>query len=310
MIGTSMRRVTWTAIAALLVLRPAALESRQFRSSTDVVSVYATVQDKDLRLVTNLKKEDFMVYDDGKEQPITVFSNSVTPFSAVVMLDRSGSMYRHQFLIRDAAGEFVNRLLPEDVARIGSFGNYVGNRVVISPPEFTASKPDLLSVLKEPLRSGQYSPVWIAVDQAIAALSDRTNRRVILLFTDGFDEPSETIRPVKLKDVIDRVRQNNVMVYALGFADVEQRPDREPKITKPDPDLRKLADETGGGYFEVVDPEMLGSVFSRIADELHQQYWLGYTPPKNDGKVHTIRVVVKSDRLTVRARQSYVATAK
>jgi Ca-activated chloride channel family protein len=294
-------------ILAVLLLSAAAADARQFRSSTELVSVYATVQDKATRLVPDLTQDDFVITDNGKEQPIAFFSNDITPFSVIVMLDRSGSMYQHQYVIRDAATSFVVRLLPDDKARIGSFGNFFGNRVVINPPQFTSNKADLIDVLQVPIGMGGNSPVWISIDRAITELSNLDGRRVVLIFSDGRDEPVPTLMPVKLKDVMERARLTNIMVYALGFADVQRRPGKDPKIVPPDSGLRRLADDSGGGYFEIRDTEKLGEVFTRVAEELHRQYWLGFAPPARDGKVHKIAVKVKRPELTVRARQSYVA---
>jgi Ca-activated chloride channel family protein len=295
-------------LAGLVLL--AAPVRTQFRSSTEIVSVYATVQDKQLRLVSDLTKDDFTITDNGREQPITVFSNEAMPFSVVVMLDRSGSMYRHHFVVRDAAAQFVKRLMPGDEARIGSFGDYVGNRVVIKPSAFSSTPEELLGVLHEPARAGSHSPVWIAVDQAVTALAGQPGRRVVLLFSDGANEPADTLLPVKVDDLIDRVRSENVMVYALGFVEIQERYGREPRIIRPEKDLRRLADDSGGGYFEVEDTSNLDELFTRVADELHRQYWLGFVPQTRDGKVHQIRVSVKKPGLTVRARQSYVAPGK
>jgi Ca-activated chloride channel family protein len=294
------------AIAAA-ILSAARLDAFQFRGRTETVPVYTTVQDTTGRLVTDLKQEDFVITDNGKEQPITLFSNEITPFSVVMVLDRSGSMYQHQYVIRDAAMSFVVRLLPDDRARIASFGNYFGNRVVISPPNFTSNKADLIDVLQVPIGMGGASPVWISIDQSITALSSETRRKVVLIFSDGRDEPMPSMVPVKLKDLSERVRLTEVMVYALGFADVERRQDKAPRITPPDPGLRRLADDSGGGYFEVSDTAKLSELFTRVAEELHRQYWLGFEPSARDGKVHKIVVKVKQNGMIARARQTYVA---
>ena len=292
---------------ALVVLSLAQAEAFQFKSRTELVSVYATVHDKATRLVPDLQQVDFVITDNGKEQPISFFSNEVEPFSVVVMLDRSGSMYQHQFMIRDAAMSFVVRLLPNDKARIGSFGNFYGNRVVMSPDTFTSNKADLMDVLQVPIGLGGNSPVWISIDRSITELSGLDGRRVVLIFSDGHDEPVPTLMPVKLKDVMERARLTDVMIYALGFADVQRRQGREPRVTPPDPGLRRLADDSGGGYWEVQDTEKLGELFTRVAEELHHQYRLGFAPPAHDGKVHTIVVKVKHPDMTVKARQTYVA---
>jgi len=284
-----------------------AIPAAQFKASTDLVRVYATVQDKAKRLVPDLKQDDFVITDNGKVQPITLFSNEVTPFSVIVMLDRSGSMYAHQFEVRDAAIAFVRKLLPDDKARIGSFGDGTGNRVVIRPAAFSSSKEELLEILRVPIVRGEDSPVYISIDRSITALSNREGRSVVLIFSDGYDRPSPTLLPVALKDLVARVRETNVMVYAIGFTDVRERVGKPPEVTPPDKGLQLLADDSGGGYFEVRDPAELSDLFTRVAEELHRQYYLGFAPPANDGKIHTIKVTVKNPELTVRARQTYLA---
>jgi Ca-activated chloride channel family protein len=293
--------ITLLPLALLVVV-----DAAQFRAATEVVSVYTTVQDSATRLVPDLEQSDFVITDNGKEQPITVFSNDITPFSAVVMLDRSGSMFEHQNVIRDAAMAFVVRLLPDDLARIGSFGDAPGNAIALNPPAFTSKKEDLVSVLQTPILDGGNSPVWMSINQAVTALSFQTGRRVVVIFTDGHDAPAPAPIVVKIQELIERVRRADVMVYALAFTDVERRTGGT-RITLPDPDLRKLADDSGGGYFEVTNAERLGPLFTRVAEELHRQYWLGFAPPVRDGKVHQIAVTVKRPGMTARARQSYVA---
>ena len=284
-----------------------AAPAAQFKASTDLVRVYATVQDKSTRLVPDLKQEDFVVTDNGKAQPITQFSNEATPFSVIVMLDRSRSMFAHQFEIRDAAIAFVLKLMPDDKARIGSFGDYVGNRVVIRPAAFSSSKEELLEILRVPIALGQGSPVYISIDQSISALSNRDERRVVLIFSDGHDEASSSLMKVEFKDLVSRAREASVMVYAIGFTAVRERTGQAPEVTPPDKGLRLLADDTGGGYFDVRDPAELSDLFTRVVEELHRQYFLGFVPPVNDGKTHTIKVTVKKPDLVVRAKQTYVA---
>jgi len=295
------------AAAATLAAAPAQQPQQPFRTATDLVPVFATVRDRDARLVTTLKQEDFTITDNGKVQPIAFFSNEVEPLSVVVMLDRSGSMFAHQFEIRDAASAFIQQLKPDDRARIGSFGDYVGNRIVIKPSEFSSNKGELLDILRAPVGVGRGSPVFISIDQSIAALANREGRRVIIIFSDGYDDAAPSLMAVKFKDLIDRARQADVMVCALGFIDVQQRSDGKPKITPPDPSLRQLAEETGGAYLELQDAADLTDRFTRIAEELHRQYRLAFAPPLRDGKVHTILVRVADKDLAVRARQSYVA---
>ena len=291
---------------AIALLTLAGVDAFQFRSSTDIVSIYTTVQDQATRLVPDLTRDDFVITDNGKDQPITFFSNEITPFSVVVMLDRSGSMFEHQYTIRDAVMAFVVRLLPDDQAQIGSFGDNAGNTVTLGPPAFTSNKDDLVRVLQAPIGPGGNSPVWLAINHSVTALTEQVGRRIVLIFSDGRNEPAPSQIAVNVRDLMDRVRLANVMVYALAFADVQRRAGGV-KIVPPDPQLRRLADDSGGGYFEVSSADRLGPLFTRVAEELHRQYVLGFPPPLRDGKVHQIAVKVKRPGMTARARQTYVA---
>lgn len=273
-----------------------------FRAGTELVSVYATVQDRDRRLVPDLRQDDFVVMDNGKEQPITFFSNEVSPFSVVVLLDRSGSMIEHQVAVRNAASAFVRQMLPADKARIGNFGN----RIWFNPETFTSSQPELLAALRAPSGSAGASPVWLALDQSLNALSGLEGRRVVLLLSDGHDAPARNHMRTSFKDVEDRVKRAGVMIYSIGFSGVEVRGGRQ-RVEPPDEGLRKLADASGGGYFELSGTADMTRVFTRVAEELHHQYWLGFAPPKRDGKLHEIEVKVKRPGMNVRARQSYLA---
>ena len=290
--------------AAILLL--ATPGSAQFVARTELVSVYATVHEG-TRLVPDLTKDDFVVTDNGKVQQITFFSNEITPFAVIVMLDRSQSMIQHRDEIRKAASAFVLKLLPEDKARIGSFGDYAGNRVVIKPSAFSSTQSELLDVLREPVGVGNNSPLLMSIDQSLSSLLSQDRRRVVLVFSDGYDEPAKTLVPVTDKELLARVRQAELMVYAIGFTRVDQRTGRPPDVTPPHERLKMLAEDSGGGYFEVRDPGQFTELFTRVADELHRQYWLGFVPQVRDGKVHTIKVTTTRPDLTVRAKQSYIA---
>lgn len=301
--GTRILAPVLATVAAVTVL--ATLDAQvqaPFRAGTDLVPVYTTVQDRDGRLVPDLRQEDFSITDEGKAQRITFFSNDVSPFSVVVLLDRSGSMMPHLGVIREAAAAFVDQMLPGDQARIGN----IGTRITIAPAEFTSSHEALRDVLARPLGGGS-SPVWLSVDMSITALYGQTGRRVVLILSDGHDEPSANHPRTPFKSVAERVRRTDVMVYAVGFGTPEVQHDGKVRIEHADSKLHELAAVSGGGFFEITDTADLRRLFTRVAEELHHQYWLGFEPPKRDGKVHNIEVKVKRPGMTARARQSYLA---
>lgn len=273
----------------------------QFRGGTELVSVYTTVQERDGRLVPDLRQEDFVVTDNGKAQPITFFSNDKIPFSIVLLLDRSASMGQHRDVVHDAASAFIAQMAPADRARIGT----IGTRILISPPDFTSSHETLRRVLEQP-SGGDSSPIWLAVDQSITALYGLTGRRIILLMSDGDDQPADNHPRTPFRGLLDRIRRSGVMVYTIGFTIAETRGGRSERI-KPNEKLRELAEVGGGGYFEMMNTSDLRGLFTRVAEELHRQYWLGFAPPRRDGKLHEIEVKVKRPGLITRARRSYLA---
>ena len=310
------------AVALALVV-PLLAQEPQFRSGTRTVAVYATVADERGRLIPDLERDDFEIYDNGKLQTITQFASDIQPITLVMMLDRSGSMKTQFRIVEEAAAEFVTRLLPADKVRIGSFAA----RIQIDPQDFTSDKREMLQILSTELQPDGPTPLWNAIGVSITALRRQEGRRVTLVFTDGVDAPMNfSSNNVSLKDAMKRAQEDDVMVYAIGLEGRVPYGNRRAPMTggyggqfgmrrsmiaqKPDEGLAKIAGETGGGYFELTNTNDLGSTFGRIADELHRQYLLGFTPAKLDGKPHKLEVRLKLPGMTARARKSYVARAE
>ncbi|MGH9162120.1 MAG: VWA domain-containing protein [Vicinamibacteraceae bacterium] len=310
------------AIAACVMVDLVAAQQQQapvFRTTGDVVHIFVTVTDRDGRLVTTLARNDFEVRDEGKPQPISLFDNSPQPIQLVVLLDVSGSMEGNLRLLREATEELIERLRPEDVAAIGSFG-----REIEIAEAFTRDPAALRAALPTEIPADAPTPLWQAVDQAMDTFGERGDaRRVVLVLSDGKDTGPASFgqRYVTQVEVIDRSREDDVMIYALGLRSRGRRPMMTPPLGRgglagmltddlPDPGLSTVALETGGGYAEIKLGEDLGAAFARVADELHSQYLLGFEPPKRDGKVHEVDVRVSKRGMEPRARKSYVAPEK
>jgi Ca-activated chloride channel family protein len=272
-----------------------------FKSGTQTVPLYVTVTDAQGRLVPGLVKEDFQILDNTAPQEIALFDNSVRPITAVMMLDTSGSMTMNIDLVKAAAEQFVIRLLPDDTAKVGAFND----KIEFGSEEFTNDRDALAASIRD-LDYGNATRLWDAVDASLDQLTGVDTRRVIVVFTDGDDTGSRT----SLGRVTDRARADEVMVYAIGLESVMQ-PGGTGRVirTRPDRGLKRLAEETGGGYFELKKTEELGPTFTRVAAELHSQYLLGFTPKVLDGKVHKLDVRTPAKpELKPRARRSYVAS--
>jgi Ca-activated chloride channel family protein len=167
---------------------------------------------------------------------------------------------------------------------------------------FSGDRDRLIGILKNGLDFGYPTRLWDAVDESIAHLESQEGRRVVLVFTDGDDSASKT----GLGDVLDRAREKDMMVYAIGMQSDYWNGQSRVR-TRPDRGLKRLAEETGGGFFELTKKDELGPTFTRVAQELHSQYVLGFSPATLDGKVHRLEVKVKRSGMTARGRRSYVA---
>jgi VWFA-related protein len=281
-------------LCALLAVQDRPFDAAQgkpptFRASTRTVPVYATVQGKDGRLVPDLTRDEFRVFEDGREKPLTVFDNAPQAITLAVMFDMSTSMAKYHARTLQAGGAFVAALWPDDRVRIGSFGL----EVAISPL-LTSDKAVLRRILDEELWPGGPTPLWAATDRAMTTLDEEAGRRVVLLFTDGVD--SGLFVPGNRRETRRHAERGGFMIYAVGL----------PQGDLSD-DVQALAEDTGGGHFLVRDEDDLAATFARVVEELHHQYVLGFSTDLVDGETHTIDVKTSRPGAKVRARKSYVA---
>jgi Ca-activated chloride channel family protein len=277
--------------ASIAGARLVAAQQPTFRVGAQNVPVYVTVTDANKRLVPGLTQEDFQIFDEKQPAPITIFDNQIQPVTVAVMLDSSGSMTLNLELLKQAAEQFVIRLLPEDKGRIGYF-----NDKIAFLSEFSSDRDMLIRSIKD-MQFGNPTRLYDSILFSLDELKPIEGRKVILSFTDGADTASRS----GMGEVLRRAREEEVMVYGIGL---------ESRImgmrTRPDGALRKLAEETGGGYFELKETDELGPTFTRVAQELHSQYLLGFEP-QTDGKVRKIEVRVNRPGLTARGRRTYQA---
>ncbi len=289
-------RSGFTAALLLCVGLTLAAQEPTFKSGTRVVPVIATVTDSAGRLVPNLEKEDFTILDNTKPQEISFFLNEATPFTVVVMLDYSASMTANLELLKAAAEQFLLRLLPADKGQVGAFSD----KIQMSGT-FTSDRDDLIGALDD-LQYGNPTRLYDAINESLAALRPVEGRKVVLVFTDGDDTASR----IGMGDVLDRAKEEEAMIYAIGLQSEYFNGVRQVR-TRPDGGLKRLAEETGGGYFELKKTDDLSPTFTRVAQELHSQYTLGFTPASLDGKEHKLALKMRDPKMNGRARKSYIA---
>jgi VWFA-related protein len=203
------------AAACLAVGVALAAQQTTFKGGTRTVAVFTTVTDASGQLVPDLGRGDFEVDDNGKRQDLSIFASDIRPITVVMLLDRSGSLRTKFALVEKAAEEFVAQMLPADKARIGSFSD----RIQVDPRDFTSDHDQMLEILRSELQEAGPTPLWNAVNVGITALLHEQGRRVVLVFTDGVDNPLNGHASTNtLRDVMKRAEEEDIMVYAIGLA--------------------------------------------------------------------------------------------
>jgi VWFA-related protein len=274
---------------------------RPLRSSVELTVVTATVRDYDGRLAANLPRDAFEIYEDGTLVPVAQFTHERVPLGLGLLLDVSDSMYGRKLRdAEDAVERFLLKLLaPTDAFFVMEFNHEP--RLLFGWKESPDGVHEALTRLK-PTGS---TAIYDAISASLPFIDNRPRERAaIVLITDGEDSASE----VSLHDLRPALLRTDAFVYAIAIDS------RETQAIANKLNLGALNDITGqsGGRTEVIRSSTdLDAATANIAEELNNQYVLGYSSPTpGDGKYHSIRVRVKDDRYRVRARNGYVAVKR
>ena len=321
-------------LGAWSVADAAGPQQPEFRSTTEVVRVYATVQDESGHLVTDLQQEDFELRDRGSVVPLAVFSREPQPLTVAIMTDLTGALFDRQTydVLHEALDAFIDRLGPEDRVSVGWFtkGDVVPGRDLLKDrgsmkaavrTEVTPARANpRLNATQASISVGAAGrPLWNAVGAAMQSLKATSGRKVVLVLTNGPNTTSlrgfPAVREIRAMAPTDEFMIYGVVGFEPRHAEGLLRVDSQ-QYEYP---LKSVTDETGGGLIDVsgqrASPRMplsrgLVAVMAGVADELRQQYTLGFVPTKRDGKVSKIEVKSNRPNTKVWARQTYVAPAE
>jgi Ca-activated chloride channel family protein len=334
-----MKRAVFTASILLLGLTLSAQTPIALRVDVNLVNVVATVTDDVGRHVSNLKEQDFTIFEDGEPQRITHFTQDYdVPVSVGILLDTSGSMQGKMSAATAAVERFINNVHQDDDIFLMTFA-----RDIKLEQDFTSDRRKLSRALNNISVSGG-TILYDALQEGLDKIRHgRHDKRAILVISDGFDAGS---RKTKLDQLLSSIRSAEVLVYGLGtaptvYADpaehvpfslpTQRSTARGPaRVTNPRQGplqrgapppavnavnmnvMKQFAENSGGQAFLLTDtfidddgPE-IDKVLTSIATELRAQYTLGYYPSVPDnGKFHTIKVTTR-DGHKVRTRTGYL----
>ncbi len=240
--------------------------------------------------MTNLRKADFTVSEDGVPQTITTFASGDFPLAVALAIDRSSSMAGERLaLARTAARRFLQQLRPTDRAMLIA----VASDIEIAAPLSTDRRPALDAL--DRLQPWSTTALHDAIIASVGMIQPAGGRRALILLSDGVDRYSHATA----SDALEAARRADVLIYPIAIG-----------ATRP-PLFPEIAALTGGQSFLLGDPRRIDRTLSTIADELRHQYLLGYTPsrPMTPARPEWRAIDVRVNRpgVRVRARDGYLA---
>lgn len=268
-----------------------------FRKEVNEVVLHMTVVDSKQRLVTDLGRTAFTVYEDGKQQSITSFRHEDIPVAMGIVIDNSGSMREKRDKVNKAALNLVRASNPQDQVFIVNF-----NDEYFLDQDFTSDIRKLQDALEKVEARGGTALYDALVASADQLKYSKLQKKVLLVVTDGDDTAS---RKSLEQTVHDLQMENGPTIYAIGIlGDDKQR--RTKRV------LNTIAEHTGGIAFFPKTLDEVDGISRTIAHDIRNQYTIGYKPsnPKSNGGYRAIKVEAKAsghDKLTVRTRSGYYA---
>jgi len=273
-----------------------------FSTTVKVVNVLVTVRDKQGNLVRDLTQNDFTLAEDGRAQTIRYFSpRSDLPLTLGLLVDVSGSQRTVLAEQRRASRQFFDKILRKaDQAFLLVFDRQIRLIEGLTLPEL-----DMKST------GAQGTALYDAIVAAAAKLSSQAGRKALVILSDGYDTASSA----SLVAAIETAQRADALVYSIRFLDrdifafeVAESKGGSPVPREGRKALERIAQETGGGYFDLSATETLDKIYARIEDQLRNQYSLGFSPVGNRSGYRKVRVSVKRKGLTVQARDGYYWT--
>lgn len=285
---------------ALVIACSAAFAQQRFRGGIDLVSLSVTVTDG-TKYVTDLKQDEFEVYEDGLKQSVSFFSKAQQPIALAILLDTSASMDQRLEIAQEAAIGFARRIRPEDVMEVIDFDSQV--RILQT---FTNNVGDLEKAIRSTSVNGStslYNAIYISLKElkkVRAQTAEDIRRQAIIVLSDGDDTSSL----VEYEEVLDLAKRSETLIYSIGL---KQNNTAVVEFKEAEFVLKQLANETGGRAFFPTSVAELSGIYQQISEELANQYSLAYSSRNTARNGAWRRVDVRLTRpgLQPRTRRGY-----
>ena len=295
-------------VCFLMVAGAQPAHAQVFRSRIDMVGLTVTVTDARGQEITGLTADNFVVYEDGVQQHVSLFGSEKVPLDVALVLDTSSSMHAVQPVIKKGARALLGKLRDGDRALVvdvkqriqiragldADLSQVVASIDGLSPNGSTALYDGLYMSLQEFARERRQRP--------------EIRRQALVLFSDGLDNASH----VRFEDVSELARSLDVTIYTITLHDgqLPQMIARNAEVRRPIWEMRALASDTGGRSFFPSKAGELQAIYDTIARELGNQYTLAYVAPAAGQQQALRRIAIRllpPAQGVPRTRTSYLA---
>jgi Ca-activated chloride channel homolog len=269
--------VLWLAFCMLAV--PSISRTRFWWAQNDappsIIKVNVLVLDRSNHSIRTLPQSAFRLFEDGKNQPISFFSDEELPLKYCVLVDNTGSIRSRINEIRDAARIAIGNHKPDDSAFIVSMSDG-GATLSIGWSSDKKALIDTIDSLKPPSGSTRLLDAMYKCSELIAEAKPAPNRRALILISDGLDNGSSH----KLDKLLRRLDQDDVQVYVVGLvppldaSGLFRISSRERSMDL----LERISEETGGRVFFPKSSEELRLYANHVLDYIRSEIVLGYVP--------------------------------
>ena len=311
------------SVAAIGSFAVAVAQDEPIRVDVNLVSVLASVRGKGGALISTLQKDDFKIYEDGKEQQIKNFTRETElPLTLGLLVDTSASQERLVDIEQRAASQFFSKVLrPKDQAFLIQFGAEAEllqdltnsarilqdglKQLRLSVPT-GGLHPGPVPTMQSQAGTILYDAVYLAANEK---LKREVGRKAIVLITDGVDTGSKISRD----KAIESAQKSDAIIYSIYYVDRAAYGGGFGTISLGggggESELRRMSSETGGQVFKVDRNHSLDEIFREIQDEMRSQYAISYQPPnpKRDGSYHKIDIKLANKDYKPQARKGYYA---
>ena len=274
--------------------------------NTELVVLHVTVSDDRGQFVADLREGNFKVSEAGIEQNLSFFSRDDIPVTMGLVIDNSGSMREKRDQVNAAAMTFVRTSNPQDEAFVVNFND---EYYLDTDGDFTNDQANLHDALSRIETRGSTALFDAVIGSLEHLKKGHKDKRVLLLVTDGDDTASEKT----FEDAYKAAQESNATIYAIGVYSEDDLEHDKKTVRKSKLILQKLAEATGGLAYFPDNLSQVTPVCEQIAQEIRNQYTLGYYPTNtaHDGSFRQVAVKVippnGRGKLNVRTRTGYFA---